>query len=134
MSKHVNAIGVLRLGLAAVGVLLVVMVYFGTRWLLTFPEVIEDRMAASVLTTVGNALVVVVSIGTALNLIAGLGLLAYQGWARYLAMILSIFDLFNLPVGTAVGLYTLWVLMHDDVIRHFGANLAYPSEKLARQS
>ncbi len=134
MSKHVNAVGVIRLGLSAVGGLLVVMVYFGTQWLLGFPDVIEDKMAVSVFTTVSNAIVVIVGIGSVLNLIAGFGLLAYQGWARYLTMILSVFDLINIPVGTAIAIYTAWVLMQDEVIERFGANVAHPPNTLARQS
>ena len=136
MSKHVNAIGVLRLALAGIGAMLVITVYFGSRWLITFPPVIEDPMAESVLITVGNAIVVVVGIGSALNILAAVGLLTFQPWARYLTIFLSIFDLFNIPVGTAVALYTLWVLMQNEVVTRFGGHIdmAYPPDKLARQS
>lgn len=136
MNKHVNAVAVIRLGLAVLGVMLVVTVYFGARWLITFPEVREEKMAESVIITVSNAAVVFVSAGSVLNLIAGVGLLAYQGWARVLTMILSILDLFNIPVGTALALYSLWVLMQDTVIERFGGQpSAIPApEKLARQT
>jgi hypothetical protein len=123
MSKHVTVVGIARLGLAALGVVLAAMIYFGSRWMLGFPDVIEDRMAVSVLTTMSDAAVVFIAIGCLLSLIAGLGILAHQGWARYLTMILSIFDLFNIPVGTALALYTLWVLMQDDVVSAFGGPL-----------
>lgn len=48
----------------------------------------------------------------AIPLIAvGIGLMSFQRWARALATILAIVELLNFPVGTALGIYTLWVLL-----------------------
>ena len=41
----------------------------------------------------------------------GWGLLERESWARLLAIILAIVSLFNVPFGTALGIYTLWVLL-----------------------
>ena len=46
-----------------------------------------------------------------LGLIAGWGLLNRQPWARTLAIVLGFFALFHFGVGTALGIYTLWVLL-----------------------
>lgn len=45
------------------------------------------------------------------NLIAAWGLFRFQPWARILAIILGVLHLFSFPVGTALGVYTLWVLL-----------------------
>jgi|YelNatPaOPRAMG01_1025707.scaffolds.fasta_scaffold13919_6 hypothetical protein len=45
------------------------------------------------------------------GLLAGWGLLNYRPWARTLALILGIIWLIHLPFGTALGIYTLWVLL-----------------------
>jgi hypothetical protein len=51
-------------------------------------------------------------IGTAAaGLIAGWGLLDRQPWARTLTIVLGAFSLIDLPFGTALGIYTLWVLL-----------------------
>ena len=42
---------------------------------------------------------------------AGWGLLERESWARTLTLVLGILALFNLPLGTILGIYTLWVLM-----------------------
>ena len=42
--------------------------------------------------------------------IAGWGLLERRPWARVLAIVLGVLALFNFPQGTALGIYTLWVL------------------------
>ena len=44
------------------------------------------------------------------SLIAGIGLLKQKGWARTLAIVLAVLALASFPLGTAAGLYTLWVL------------------------
>lgn len=44
----------------------------------------------------------------------GWGLMQRQAWARIAAIILGILALFHPPIGTALGIYTLWVLLSDD--------------------
>jgi hypothetical protein len=44
--------------------------------------------------------------------VVGWGLLQREPWARTLAVILGFVSLFfNIPFGTALGIYTLWVLL-----------------------
>jgi hypothetical protein len=45
------------------------------------------------------------------GLIAGWGLMERQGWARILAIVMAFLSLIHVPFGTALGIYTLWVLM-----------------------
>jgi ABC-type spermidine/putrescine transport system permease subunit II len=45
------------------------------------------------------------------GLIAGVGLLQRAPWARILALVLAFLSLINPPFGTALGIYTLWVLL-----------------------
>jgi uncharacterized membrane protein (DUF2068 family) len=49
--------------------------------------------------------------GGVLGIVAGWGLLERQPWARMLAIILGCFSLVDMPLGTALGVYTLWVLL-----------------------
>ncbi|MGH9413285.1 MAG: zinc ribbon domain-containing protein [Terriglobales bacterium] len=55
-----------------------------------------------------------------LTIIAGVGLLAAQSWARMLAIVLGIIRLINIPFGTALGIYTLWVLLPDQSNVEYG--------------
>jgi hypothetical protein len=54
------------------------------------------------------------------NLIAGIALLRQKGWARVLAVVLAILALTSFPVGTAAGVYTLWVLTHKETEQLLG--------------
>ena len=53
--------------------------------------------------------------------VAGRGLRTRKPWARNLALMLAAFNLLLLPLGTALGLYTLWVLLHEHVRVEFHA-------------
>ena len=44
----------------------------------------------------------------------GLGLMQRRPWARAAALILGILAIFHPPFGTALGVYTLWVLLADE--------------------
>ena len=46
-----------------------------------------------------------------LGILAGWGLLDRQPWARTLAIVLGCIALVHIPFGTALGIYTLWVLL-----------------------
>jgi hypothetical protein len=55
------------------------------------------------------------------GLLAGYGLLTRKPWARVLAIVVGILSLVNFPVGTAIGLYTLWVLTQPAATEYFAA-------------
>jgi hypothetical protein len=47
----------------------------------------------------------------AASFIAGWGLLQRQEWGRIFALVMGFIALLNIPIGTAIGIYTLWVLL-----------------------
>jgi hypothetical protein len=53
---------------------------------------------------------IVVYIRSGLGLLVGIGLLRRERWGRILALVVSILMLIKFPFGTALGIYTLWVL------------------------
>ena len=54
-------------------------------------------------------------------LAAGYGLLKRRPWARMLTLVLGILNLINIPIGTVMGVYTLWVLLDDRAAAYFDA-------------
>jgi hypothetical protein len=42
---------------------------------------------------------------------AGVGLLQRESWARALTLVLGFISLIHIPLGTALGIYTIWVLL-----------------------
>ena len=44
----------------------------------------------------------------------GWGLMEHRPWARSLAIVLGVIALLKFPIGTALGIYTLWVLSTNE--------------------
>lgn len=55
----------------------------------------------------------------AISIVVGIGLLRMRQWARWGALALALLALPSFPVGTVVGILTLWYLLRDDVGRLF---------------
>lgn len=79
----------------------------------------RDPEAVEVLSFIGGIGFVFFTLLAIPGLIAGVGLLKRQSWARILALVLAILGLVNFPIGTAVGIYALWVLLQTEVSDHF---------------
>ncbi len=73
------------------------------------------RIVPVILTFVG-LLVVFVSV---LVIVAGVVVLKRREWGRVLLLVLSFFSLVRIPLGTALGIYSIWVLLNSDTIRAF---------------
>jgi hypothetical protein len=54
-----------------------------------------------------------------LGIAAGAGLLQRTPWARVLAIILGIIALLSVPLGTALGVYTLWTLLSPESLKEY---------------
>jgi len=78
-----------------------------------------EREAMTVLTIVGTAVGLLLVVLGIPGLVAGAGLLARKPWARILAVVVAILGLANVPIGTLIGLYALWVLMQDAATEYF---------------
>jgi hypothetical protein len=72
-------------------------------------EVAARFIAPIVLSVIGGSLFVVALAG----ILVGWGLLKHEPWARTAAIVLGFVSLLHPPFGTALGIYTLWVLLSD---------------------
>src|SRR5437868_2693249 len=54
-----------------------------------------------------------------LAVVAGVGLLQRQHWARMIAIVAAFFALLSIPFGTALGIYTLVVLMSQNAEQEY---------------
>ena len=74
------------------------------------------------LTAIGAFLLVKALLGIA----AGWGLLQRQPWARILTVVLGLLALIHIPLGTALGIYTLWVLLSPGADEEYRAMSLQP--------
>jgi hypothetical protein len=105
IAGHVRLLGILWLALSALRLIpgLFLMAFANTR---AFGPGIP-LFLHELLPGIGMVFLVCAGIGIA----AGAGLLTQQPWARMLAIIFGAISLIDIPFGTAIGIYTLWVLL-----------------------
>ena len=60
-----------------------------------------------------------ISVMALAGVMAGVGLLTYSPWARILAIVLACINVIHIPFGTALGIYTLWVLFSPGAEREY---------------
>jgi hypothetical protein len=111
MDTHVKVLGWLWIIMGALGLLgaLCAFVSIAGGGLISGDQ--EAIIATSITATAIGAFVFLISIP---NIIAGIGLLKYKSWARILAIILAVLNLLAFPIGTVLGIYTLWALLNKE--------------------
>ncbi len=62
---------------------------------------------------------ILILVKSAAGFFAGWGLLQRESWARILTIVLGFLSLFNIPFGTALGIYSLWVLLPAESDREY---------------
>jgi hypothetical protein len=83
----------------------------------------EAAIALPIIGLTGTMLVVFLVLTSLPGVIAGVGLLKFRPWARILAIVVAIINLIHIPIGTAVGIYALWVLLSGETERLFSGTL-----------
>lgn len=63
------------------------------------------------------AIIIFSSIPTA---IAGIGLLMKQSWASTFSLIMGILKLISFPIGTAIGIYAIWLYAEEGKLKRQG--------------
>lgn len=72
-----------------------------------------DNIAFVLVPGIFTFLFVIFLISAALRFLAGWGLLKLAPWGRIFALVMAFLDLLQVPLGTALGVYTLFVLLPD---------------------
>lgn len=123
METHVKVLGVLHIVLGGLGVLAglgLLALFGGIAGLVDATASSQDaQVAIPILNIIAWALFGFLFIISIPGIIAGMGLLQFQNWARILTIVLSALDLLNVPIGTALGVYGLWVLLSPGTERLF---------------
>jgi len=112
VGEHIRLLGILWLALSAVNAVGAVILYVVANTLFVhLPEMTGERAATAWLHPFLSVIAILIVIKAAAGFLAGWGLLQREPWARMLTIVLAFIALFNIPFGTALGIYTLWVLL-----------------------
>ena len=70
-----------------------------------------QEVPAGFLTSLLSVVAILILAKASCGFIAGWGLMKREPWGRVLTLVLGFISLINIPFGTALGVYTLWVLL-----------------------
>lgn len=116
MNQHITILGVLYIAFNIFFLGIAILVFF----ILTGAGVLSgDTDAMFITSTIGTIVGFFLTILSLPGIIAGYGLLKRKEWGRVLTLILGVLNLINIPFGTILGIYTLWVLLNQETIDIF---------------
>lgn len=98
----------------AYGVLMLLIAFVVIFFLELGGALSADPGAAAALSGVSVIVGVVLAVVAAPSIIGGIGLLNRRDWSRILLLVLGALALFSFPIGTAVGGYTIYVLVQQE--------------------
>lgn len=111
MKTHIQIVAWLYIAMGILGILLALLVagiIAGGGWISGDDTAIRVTTIVSIFV---GALVVLISVP---GIVAGIGLLSFKSWARVLTIILSVLNLPGFPIGTLLGIYSLWALLDSE--------------------
>ena len=110
MEQHLTVLAVLHIAWSVFGLLGAVIIF-------TFVTgggmLSGDIEVMTITTTVGSSLAFILTIINLPGLIGGVALLKRRNWGRILTLIVGFLHMLNVPFGTVLGIYTIWVLLSD---------------------
>jgi hypothetical protein len=123
MLTHVKVIAWLHIVLGGLGILAalgMLVLFGGIAGLVGVSDSGSDaKVAIPILGGIGVVLFIVVTAFSIPGIIAGIGLLKLAPWARILTIVFSALNLLNVPIGTAIGIYSIWALTKQETEQLF---------------
>jgi len=119
MESHKRILGILYL----VWGLLTLLLVFGINVFISFMmfhtntrelDLPEMMMVEGIVRVIMGFVLLVISLP---SIIGGIGMLYDKKWAFTIILIVGIFSLMSFPMGTAIGVYTLWAYLKDQEIQ-----------------
>ena len=122
MDRHVRTLAILTIATGIAGLLVAIAILSfggGREGLLSISY--EEKMVGGVaLGAIPLAGMLAFGLSIYLILMAapmiatGIGLFRFQVWARWIGIALHGINMLNIPIGTGLGMYALWVLMSQE--------------------
>lgn len=116
MESHVRVLGWLNVIFGGLGVLLSFAILGG---IVAVSSIFgiggeEALLPIHIIAMVGGIVTLFTLLLSLPALLLGYGLLNFRPWARVLGLVLSGLSLFHIPIGTALSLYSFWVLLKPE--------------------
>lgn len=131
MEKHITLVGILNIAYRSLMLLGAFFLFFLAAFfgdlisMLIDMDVIRPHeipmpllnLVPLVLVAIAGAMTIVSIAG----IIGGVGVLKRKEWGRIVTLVVSFINLLRVPFGTALGIYSIYILLHGDVVKVFSA-------------
>ena len=111
VQEHVRLLGILWLAYSAFHLLGGLVLRIAASTIFARPDQYGVPHGPLFLHSLLGAISTLLLLKAVVGVIAGWGLLQRESWGRVLALIVAFVSLINFPIGTMLGVYTLWVLL-----------------------
>ena len=122
METHVKVLGILNIvsgALGLCGAIVLMVVFGGVAGLVGAEGGADAAFVVPLLGGIGGVIALFMIVTSLPSIIIGYGLYKMEPWGRIAGIVISVLNLFWFPVGTALGIYGLWVLFSADGKRIF---------------
>ncbi|WP_319229124.1 hypothetical protein [Draconibacterium orientale] len=116
MEKHINVVATLQIIYSILGLIIATAIFVLFHVIGNFAD---DHEAEFVLSIIANVIMIVAFIVSLPGILAGIGLFKRKEWARILTLIISVLNLFSFPIGTGIGVYSIWALVQPENVEAF---------------
>jgi len=98
MSKHLKILGCLFI---ARSIIMLVIIFVMKNYMMIYSNIVS---------------IVIIILGVLVlgDIICGYALLTKQSWGKKIGLMMSFLGLCSIPIGTALGIYGMWVLFDKD--------------------
>jgi hypothetical protein len=116
MNTHVKLVAIFHIVLGALSLVAAMIIFavFGTMGGVVAWH--GQTAAAGVVGFVALCIGGLIALHGVPGIIGGWALLTRKSWARVMMIVLGVLDLLHFPLGTVLGVYTLWVMFRSDLI------------------
>ncbi len=116
METHVRVLGWLNVCFGVLGLLGALAILAGSAAVSSIVGLSGDEamLPMHIVALIGGALTVFTVLISLPALLAGYGLLNLRPWARIVGLVFGAIALLHVPFGTALGIYTFWVLLQPE--------------------
>src|SRR5262245_65169984 len=117
MEKHFNILAALDIAVGVAGLIgaAFVFIFVAGPGLLLYRE----PGAMLLMSGLGTMLAGFITVMSLPSVVAGIALLQRRPWAPVIATLVAALNLINIPFGTPVGIYGLWIFLRHESTREF---------------
>jgi hypothetical protein len=117
--EHIRFLGILWLAVSAFNSVSAVALLLAANMIFARPHQLGGESPPAFLHPLLTTIATLILAKAVAGFAAGWGLLQREPWARMVTLIVAFIALFNFPFGTALGVYSLWVLLPTESEREY---------------